>query len=188
MLASPDGVDLHRLVEGFAVEAVAKVHNAAPSLYLDGQKGTLATDYSADFDQYDNGVVVIKMLKDTLRVASVKASDSNYVVANIVAEDSAEGRKQQNKYVRGVPDDPCVVLQKVWSAEYKPVLKYYSTTATECPVFDIEYIPYPEIEEAIIMICPKLEYHVLNEIAAMVLDALNEHDKAAMYHTKAQEF
>ena len=211
MLASPDGVDLHKLVEGFAVEAVAKVHNAAPAIYLDGitgvdkrtkdehDKPVEDPDYEVKFDT-NYKVATITMLKDTLRVISIQSKDSEYILTEFIPEESAEGRKQLNKYTRGVPDDPRVVLQKVWSSEYQPRFKYYTlgdreiekeegeTTTYKEQLFELAYIPYPDIEEAIIMVCPKLEYHVLNEIAGMVLDALNEHDKAAMYHKKAQEF
>lgn len=202
MLVSPDSVDLHKLVEGFCVEAVVKVHNAAPSLFLDGIKGKgrlgnaassitpgeTSEDYDFRANVNDKGVITITMLKDTLRLVSLKVAGSDVVVCDLLPEDSAEARKQLNKYVRGVPDDPRLVLQTSWSDDYKPVFKYYSTDKSICPLMNLEYIPYPNIEEAIIMISPKLEYHVLNEITAMVLDALSEHDKAAIYHKKAMEF
>ena len=182
MLVSPDAVDLHKLVEGSIVEAAVKVHNLAPSVMIDGILGTAGTDYETSLTEK---VLTITMKKDTIRVASVKASDSSIIVSDLVPEDSAEGRKQLDKYVRGVPDDPRLVLAKVWAGDNLPVLKYYTTEAAEVELY---YVPYPEIEETIIMICPKLEYAVLNEIAAMVLDILGEHDKAAIYREKANKY
>lgn len=182
MLVSPDAVDLHKLVEGSIVEAAVKVHNLAPSVMIDGILGTAGTDYETSLTEK---VLTITMKKDAIRIASVKASDSSIIVSDLVPEDSAEGRKQLDKYVRGVPDDPRLVLAKVWAGDNLPVLKYYTTEKTDVELY---YVPYPEIEETIIMICPKLEYAVLNEIAAMVLDILGEHDKAAIYREKANKY
>lgn len=184
MLASPDAIDLHRLVEGAIVEAVIRTHNAAPSLFIDGELGKEGEDYEATLE---NGVVTIEMLKDTLRLASLKAEDSDIVITELIAEDSPEGRMQLNKYVRGVPDDPRLVLCKQWKGEYRPVFRYYSTREEACPGLNLEYVPYPVIDETIVMICPRLEYAVLNEIVAMVLDSLNEHEKAAIYRSKSIE-
>mgnify|MGYP003302881589 FL=1 len=35
-------------------------------------------------------------------------------------------------------------------------------------------------------ICPQLEYAVLNELTAIVLDSVNQHEKASLYRAKAQ--
>lgn len=181
MLVSPDAVDLHKLVEGSIVEAAVRIHNLAPAIMIDGVKGAEGADYSLENTQ---GVLKITMLKDTIRIASVQASDSGIVVSDLIPEDSAEGRKQLNEYVRGVPDDPRVVLAKAWASDYCPILRYYTAEA-ENPSVELYYVPYPVIEETIVNICPKLEYAVLNEVAAMVLDALNEHEKAGLYRDKA---
>lgn len=184
LLVDADAVNLQRLVVNSIVEAVVKTHQGAASVLVDGNIGVLGEDYTAELE--DNGVVVITMLQDTLRVASVQAGDSPVVLTDIVPENSAEGRKQQNRYVRGVPDDPRLVLQKRWSEPYRPVMKYYSTKEDTCPDIILEYIPYPILNEAVIDICPQLEYAVLNELTAMILDSVNQHEKAALYRAKAQ--
>lgn len=184
LLVDADAVNLQRLVVNSIVEAVVKTHQGAASVLVDGNIGVLDEDYTAELE--DNGVIVITMLQDTLRVASVQAGDSPVVLTDVVPENSAEGRKQQNKYVRGVPDDPRLVLQKRWSEPYRPVMKYYSTEEDTCPDITLEYIPYPILNEAVIDICPQLEYAVLNELTAMILDSVNQHEKAALYRAKAQ--
>lgn len=201
MLVSPDSMDLHKLVEGFIVEAAVRVHTNAPSHLLDGIVGVIGTDYTAD---PEGKVVTITMKSDCVRIASIKAKDSDHVVCDLIPEDSAEGRMQLNSYLRGTYDDPRAVLMKRWAGEYLPVVKYYSlkeeektdepATAAENPdeaaepIVSVEYIPYPVIDETIIMVSPRLEYNVLNEIAAMVLDAVNESDKAQLYRAKAQNY
>lgn len=184
MLVDADAVNLQRLVVNSIVEAVVKTHQGALPVLIDGNIGVQGEDYTAELD--DNGVITITMLQDTLRVASVQAADSPVVLTDIVPEDSAEGRKQLNRYVRGVSDDPRVVLQKVWSEAYKPIFKYYSTEEDTCPAISLEYVPYPVLEEAVISISPQLEYAVLNELVAMVLDSVNQHEKAALYRAKSQ--
>lgn len=182
MLVDADAVNLQRLVVNSIVEAVVKTHQGAASVLIDGITGKKGEDYKAELK---DGVITITMLKDTLRLASLQAEGSPVVVCSVVPENSAEGHKQLNKYVRGVSEDPCLVLQKVWSESYKPIFKYYSTEATTCPEITLEYVPYPVLHDAIIDVSPQLEYAVLNELVAMVLDSVKEHDKAALYRAKA---
>ena len=196
MLVDADAVNLQRLVVNSICEAVVKTHMGASPSMISGIVATVSkakeeeANPEAEEDpvfstELDSGVVTITMLKDTLRVVSVQAEDSPVVVCNIYPEHSAEGRKQLNKYVRGVSDDPRVVMQKRWSDTYKPILKYYSTEQTTCPEITLEYIPYPVLQDAMVDVSPQLEYAVLNELVAMVLDSVKEHDKAALYRAKS---
>lgn len=207
LLVDADAVNLQRLVVNSIVEAVVTTHSRAIPSLLTGVQGvqrvkedeesgdeqtSLMEDGNgggepeADFEIVNKeGVVTITMLQDTLRVVSVQEKSSPVVVCNILPEFSAEGRKQLNKYVCGVPDDPRVVLQQRWSENYKPILKYY-TTDKEKPEILLEYIPYPELTESVIKISPRLEYAVLNELTAMILDSVKEHNKAALYRAKSQ--
>lgn len=198
MLVDADAVNLQRLVVNSICEAVVKTHMGASPSMISGIVATVSKAkeeeanpeaeedpvFSTELDP-TSGVVTITMLKDTLRVVSVQAEDSPVVVCNIYPEHSAEGRKQLNKYVRGVSDDPRVVMQKRWSDTYKPILKYYSTEQTTCPEITLEYIPYPVLQDAMVDVSPQLEYAVLNELVAMVLDSVKEHDKAALYRAKS---
>lgn len=215
MIVSPDAVDIHRLIEGNIVEAAVKVHTQAPAIMIDGVKGVHGKENDFVAEVSKDGVITITMQKDTVRIASVKAVDSDVVVSDLIPEDSAEGRKQLNKFVRGVPDDPRVVLQKIWMDDYKPVLKYYtcldpfktetvditenippsSDLEENIPSIDINYspvevtfVPYPWIEDGIVKICPRLEYAVLNELTAMVLESLSMADKAALCREKAVNY
>lgn len=186
MLGASDDNDLKKLVEGHLSEAAVRIHLSAPSVMLDGVMGELGEDYTATLD---SKVVTITMNKETIRVASIQMADSDYVISDFIPEDSAEGRKQLNKYVRGIPDDPRVVLQKKWAGENLPVLKYYTTNLESLgnDSISVEYIPYPYLKDHVIHICPRLEYAVLNELTAMVLESLSLNDKAAAHRAKAQE-
>ena len=72
--------------------------------------------------------------------------------------------------------------------DYRPVLKYYTSAGGGFDAIDLTYIPYPTIEETMVDISPKLEYAVLNEIVAMILDNMSLHDKAAIYRNKSVEY
>lgn len=183
-LIEVDALDLHRLVENLIVEAVVTTHSGASHLLIDGISGAEGVDYKSEMV---GDVITVTMLKDTLRLSSIQAGDSDVVVSEPVPEDSAEGRKQLDIYAKGVYDDPRVVLAKRWAGEYRPVLRYYSAKNKSVkPDITLEYVPYPVITESVVEVCPRLEHAVLNELAALVLNSLNEHEKAALYRAKAQ--
>lgn len=182
-LVDADAVNLQRIVENCIVEAVVKTHLNAIPLLIDGVEGKEGVDFNAKYEE--DGSVTITMIQDTLRIASVYTSDPiSPVVCSLVAEDSPQGRMQLSKHTRGVYDDPCVVLAKVWSDAYRPILRYYSVN--DKPHMYVEYIPYPIVTDSMVNISPRLEYAVLNEVVAMVLDSVNEHQKASLYRAKSQ--
>lgn len=184
LLADPDALDLHKIVEGSIVEAVAKIHSQAPTLLMEGEVAVRDEDYSLEIE---DGVATIAMLVPALRVISVKSDDSDVIVCDLLAENSPEGRMQLNAYTRGVHDDPRAVLQKKWNGDNMPVIKYYTTNADD-PEFEVEYFPYPVLEEGEVKISPRLEYAVLNEIVAMVLDIYREGNQAQIFRAKALEY
>ena len=187
MLIEPDSVDLHRLVEGYMVEAVVKAYSLAPTLSLEGEMAVRGEDYTLELT---NGVVTITMLVPTSRVLSVKCGDSDYVVSDLIPENSAEGRKQLNQYVRGTYDDPRLVLLKKWNGDHKPRMNYYTTTKANVDevTFDIEFLPYPELTEGVVEIPSRMEYVVLNEIVAMVLDSYKETELADRFRAKSKDY
>ena len=185
MLGDSDDLDTRKLVSGYIVEAALKAHKDAPSFLIDGVVGTEEVDYS--FDVLDDLSAEIVFLKDSARLASIKASDSDFVVCDHAPQESPIGRMQKNPYTKGTYDDPRLIEKKVWADGKKPEYLYYSVkdnTAT----FVVEYVPYPEIEDDSVMISDKMEYAVLNLLTAMVLDALSLHDKANLYREKYKEY
>lgn len=188
MLIDPDAIDLHRLVEGYIVEAVYKTYSLAPTTLLEGKDAVEGEDFS--FERSDDNVATISMLIPIARLLSLKCSDSDIILSDMIPEDSAEGRKQLNQYVRGTYDDPRLVLQKKWNGDHMPRMKYYTTKATDSDdiTFDIEYLPYPELVEGVVNIAPRVEYAILNLIVAMVLDSLKEFEQAERFRVKSREY
>lgn len=185
-LVEPDAIDLHKLVEGAMVEAVVKAYSLAPGLILEGEIAVMGNDYELEFT---NGVVTISMLTPTARVLSVRCKDSEVIVSDLIPENSAEGRKQLNKHIRGTYDDPRLVLLKQWKGDNMPRMRYYTTTLEEYDLeFYIEFLPYPVLEEGVVKIAPRLEYAVLNFIVASVLDSFKEFEAAERFRVKAKEY
>lgn len=186
LIMEPDALDLHKLVEGCMVEAVVRAYASAPVFSLEGEKAVKEEDYSLELA---DGVATISMLTPTSRVLSIKCADSDILVSDMVLENSAEGRQQLNKYIRGTYDAPRVVLLKQWENDHMPRMRYYTTTLNEEDLdFDIEYLPYPSLEEGVVKIASRLEYVVLNLIVSSVLESFKELDAAERFRVKAKEF
>lgn len=186
LLMEPDALNLHKLVAGHMVEAVMNVYSIAPTLLLNGKKAEEGEEFTLSFNE---GVATIQMNVPTAKVLALKCSDSEYILSDLIPENSAEGRKQLNKYARGTYDDPRLVLQQVWAGDFLPILKYYSIKDkdTEDVSFDIEYLPYPIMEGGIVEIPQRVEYAVLNTIVAHVLDSYKEFEIADRFRAKAKD-
>lgn len=194
-MVGEDELDTLKLVKGFIVEAIVKAHKDAPSYLIDGVKGEQKPakpeankdyDFEVSFDS-EGKVATIKMLMECVRLASIKASDSNYVVSDYAVEDSPIGRMQLDKYVRGTYDDPRLIIKKSLAESRTPLFDYY-TTKDNTATFTLEYVPYPVEESDTFEISEKVEYAVMSLLTAMVLDALSYHDKATLYKNKYQEY
>lgn len=188
MLVSPDAVNLHRLVEGCMVEAVLKTYAQAPAESMEGVVAEEESDYK--LLGLKDGVVTISFETPIARMLSLRCVDSDIIVSDLVPENSAEARKQLNKYVRGTFDDPRVVLQKVWNGDNMPILKYYTTTkeGLDEVSFDIEVLPYPALVEGVVQIAARMEFPVLNNIVALVLDSYAQTELADRFRAKAKEY
>jgi hypothetical protein len=185
MLFVPDALNLHKLVDGSLEEATLVTYNAAPSLKLSGIKGVEFEDFEADYGA--DMVITIRMLKPTAKILYFKHYESEYIISELIPEESAEGRKQLNPYTRGTYDDPRLVLQRQWDGELMPTLKYYSMKDGSFLSVDLEYLPYPILEDGAILVPEQIRYAILNNLVALVLDTYREFDAAEKYRAKAKE-
>jgi hypothetical protein len=187
--------DLYQLIESTIEEVVLDVHQKAPAILVDGitaeisktsedepsvvedTQDTVATMTVADT------VATIEMKKDTARIVSLQAEDSSVVVTELLAEDSAEAHKQNDKYIRGTADSPRAVLLKKGAGNKLPKIKYYTLT-DDSKKITIEYVPYPEIKDNAINVSWQLYYPVLNWLVAAILEIVNEPEKAQIWKLK----
>ena len=157
--------DLYRLIESTIEEVVLDVHQKAPAVLVDG--------------------ITAEISKDMGEVATIEevAEDSSVVVTELLAEDSAEAHKQNDKYIRGTADSPRAVLLKKGAGNKLPKIKYYTLT-DDSKKITIEYVPYPEIKDSAINVSWQLYYPVLNWLVAAILEIVNEPEKAQIWKLK----
>lgn len=113
---SEDNAELDRIIERTIPEAIDAVNLAAPVVALE------ATDSSFVEEGVIDGVLSFRTDKPVLRFVSMRAADSEVVIADAIPENSPEGRKQLNKYVRGTNDNPVMVMRSGTRNHFK----YYS--------------------------------------------------------------
>lgn len=176
--------DLYRLIESTIEEVVLDVHQKAPAVLVDGITAEISNDSNevATMEVAEK-VATISMKQDTARIVSLQAEDSSVVVTELLAEDSAEAHKQNNKYIRGTADSPRAVLLKKGAGNKLPKIKYY-TLSDENKKITIEYIPYPKVEGEAINVSWQLYYPVLNWLVAAILEIVNEPEKAQIWKSK----
>ncbi len=102
---SEDNSELDRIIERTIPEAIDVVNLAAPVAALE------ATESSFVEEGVNDSVLSFRTEKPVLRFVSMRAADSEVVIADAVPEVSPEGRKQLNRFVRGTSDNPTLVLQ-----------------------------------------------------------------------------
>lgn len=181
---SDDKEAMDTIIAGCVVEAIIYTHSGALPSRLEG--------VIAETDDYGktmtDGVVEIKMNTDTLRIVSVRSSDSPFVVSTVVAEDSPVGRMQQNKYTRGTYDNPALILAS-GSDQMRPTIRYYSAkdSSGAVPEMKIEYIPYP-VKGSEYQISTDLRLAVLNYAVSLTLAAYGEFDKSGAFAEKAETY
>ena len=110
---SEDNAELDRIIERTIPEAIDAVNLAAPVAALE------ATESSFVEEGVNDGVLSFRTEKPVLRFVSMRAADSEVVIADAVPEVSPEGRKQLNRFVRGTSDNPALVLQSGTRNQFK---------------------------------------------------------------------
>ena len=176
--------DLYQLIESTIEEVVLDVHQKAPAVLVDGISAEISkgSNEVATMEVAEK-VATISMQKDTARIVSLQAEDSSVVVTELLAEDSAEAHKQNDKYIRGTADSPRAVLLKKGAGNKLPKIKYYTLT-DDSKKMTIEYVPYPEIKDSAINVSWQLYYPVLNWLVAAILEIVNEPEKAQLWKSK----
>ena len=123
---------------------------------------------------------------DFLRLITLQMSDWERPIQTVVNEDSAEYRKQTNRYLRGTNTKPVGAL--VHQSGY-PFLELYSCTSNVEVMMYGQYVPEPrkfgDGDGAYVKICEPLRYPCLNQITANVLRSIGRAQEAALYDRMA---
>ena len=187
---STDNDSLDGTIARTLPEAINLVNKTAPVTLLEG------VDFlRGPFDSaiIDNGSLVISFTADYLRLVAFQTKDSPIVITDVLDEASAEGRKQQNPYIRGTYDRPRLVgeqgargtytfryytLKDTRPYENNPIsaLKRFSFVKEQFYDESAEGYPIPE----------DLRQNILDELTAMVLAIYGENEKANYFAEKAK--
>lgn len=123
---------------------------------------------------------------DFLRLITLQMGDWERPIQTVVNEDSAEYRKQTNRYLRGTNTKPVGAL--VHRSGY-PFLELYSCTTNVEMMTCGQYVPEPmkfgDGDTAYVKICEPLRYPCLNQITANVLRGIGRAQEAALYDRMA---
>lgn len=169
-----DTLSLDEIVRSKVVEAVVRVHGAAPTHLL--EQGHNFGDAVYWGDQASGWVL---LPEDFMRLIVFEMSDWEQAVFTAIGTDDPEYRwqRQRVKALRGVPQRPvCAIATR---PEGK-VLEFYSCKDELAYVRRAQYLPYPKIDvDGGIDICERCHTAVVYATAALVLITLGEADKAS---------
>lgn len=164
--------------EGGTMNVVVRT---VPSWEVDVQEGQ--PDRQLHMQSYK---YLMQLPGDFLRLITLQMSDWERPIQTLVNEDSAEYRKQTNRYLRGTNTKPVGAL--VHQSGY-PFLELYSCTSNVEVMMYGQYVPEPTKfgngDTAYVKICEPLRYPCLNQITANVLRGIGRAQEAALYDRMA---
>lgn len=206
-LVSGDGAieDLDKIIENVIVPSVRKIHLEAPNILLTGgvafpssstNQASQGENDRASAEEGDDASttipdtqyhkIEIAVPSDFLRLVTLQMSDWSRPIQTLVGEDSAEYRKQSNKYLMGTPKKPVGALVH---RNGSGVIELFSCLSSTATVLYAQYIPEPSItgNTPSVSVVSTLKYPCLNRITAEVLRSLSRHQEASVYDALAVE-
>jgi len=185
---STDNESLDLVIEKTLPEAINAVCLSVPAHLLEG------TDVKAKLTYIEVKDKVlgfsIPETEKFLRFVRFRAEDSEHILTAAVTEESAEGRKQLNKYVCGTYDRPCLV--QLQGDTTSPSFRYYSlkktADAAASLIAECEIIPRQEYAAATesYVIPTGLRDTVVTYLTGMVLSIFGETTKADYFFKLTQ--
>jgi hypothetical protein len=177
-----DTLSLEELVRSKIVEAVRRVEAQAPVHMLD--EGEDFSDEGVYWGALESGWLILP--DDFMRLIAFRMSDWERTVYTAISVDDPLYEKQSSRFkgIRGNTQKPiCAIVN---GGEGK-VLEFYSCSSTEAYVSRANYLPYPTIDiDGGIDICERCYEAVVYTVAALVLTAIGDADKAAALSNLAQ--
>lgn len=190
-----DNISVSDIISRSLPEAVNAVCMAAPVQLLEGVEPQLST-LANGVQILDDGSLFFRLppSEPFLRLVAFQASDSPVVVTDVISEASPEGRKQNNRFIRGTSDRPRLVgFQGVHSG---PAFRYYSLKDASAysadPVSAIRTFSYVEEQRfshsALGYTVPRrLRQNVIDWLTASVMEIYGD-QRAQSFIQKANNF
>ena len=152
-----------------------------PSWEVDVSEGEPERTLQLEYYKY-----FLVLPSDFLRLVTLQMSDWDRPIQTLVNEDSAEYRKQRNRYLRGTNTKPIGALVHQNGIA---MAELYSCTSNVATMMFGQYIPEPYVltynGDKYTSICEPLKYPCLNQITAHVLRSIGRVQEAAQYDRMA---
>lgn len=152
-----------------------------PSWRVEVNKGEPSRQLQFEYYKY-----FVVLPQDFLRLVTLQMSDWSRPIQTLINEDSAEYRKQSNRFFRGTNVKPvgALVHQNGFA-----MLELYSCSSNVSTMLFGQYVPEPKKtfdgKDYHTMICEPLRYPCLNQITAHVLRGIGRAQEAALYDRMA---
>ena len=188
-----DNLSMDDIIVKTLPEAINDIHRKAPVQALEGNNALEMTNGdetpAVTMDVTADHVVNIVIDRRMLRLVSLRASDSPVVVTEAIEEDSPEGRKQLNRYIRGTYDEPRLV--QVQGHTSPAVFRYYSLKAETNAANPISELSIIEEQtyvagKSTYDVSTDLRSRVLDHLTGLVLAIYGESDKAEYFFQRAK--
>lgn len=177
-----DNESLDSLIWATLAEAINEVNLTAPVELLEGSDATILNE------SVDNKILSFSISESFLRLVKFQSIDSDFILTDVTAESSVEGRKQLNKYTRGTFDRPSLVIKQ--GNNTTPSFVYYSlkeeTTQSGSKVKEMSVVQVAKASDTTFSINRRLCQSVIDRLTGLVLGIYGMNDKAKYFFDKSQ--
>lgn len=175
--------DLDAIIVKCIVPAVRKIHLDAPNILLkDGVVFDSVILTKTQIGGTDYYKCSFTAPQDFLRLVTLQMSDWTRPIQTLVGEDSAEYRKQGNRYLIGTPSRPVGALVHRGGSG---TLELFSCSSAAATMLSSRYIPEPAISSSNISVISTLEYPCMEQVTAEVLRSIGRYNDATVFDALA---
>lgn len=181
LIGDVDTLALDDIIKSKILEAVKRVHSAAPAHLLDGGYNFGDAIY---WKEHESGWTLLP--EDFMRFVVFQMDDWERAVFYPINTDDPEYEKQSSRFkgIRGTYQRP------VCAISIRPegrVMEFYSCRKKDTKVSRAVYLPYPKFDKyGAVEICERCYEAVIYTIAALVLTTFGDAEKSAALNELAK--
>lgn len=181
LIGDVDTLALDDIIKSKILEAVKRVHSAAPAHLLDGGYNFGDAIY---WKEHESGWTLLP--EDFMRFVVFQMDDWERAVFYPINTDDPEYEKQSSRFkgIRGTYQRP------VCAISIRPegrVMEFYSCRTKDTKVSRAVYLPYPKFDKyGAVEICERCYEAVIYTIAALVLTTFGDAEKSAALNELAK--
>ncbi len=181
LIGDVDTLALDDIIKSKILEAVKRVHSAAPAHLLDGGYNFGDAIY---WKEHESGWTLLP--EDFMRFVVFQMDDWERAVFYPINTDDPEYEKQSSRFkgIRGTYQRP------VCAISIRPegrVMEFYSCRTKDAKVSRAVYLPYPKFDKyGAVEICERCYEAVIYTIAALVLTTFGDAERSAALNELAK--